>query len=265
MCVCGSDNQNYFHDALKSVTHDQVLQPDEAIIVVDGPVSESIIKIIYSNFNNLDTKMILLRNQERRGLAYSLNLGLQSCTKSLVARMDADDVSLPRRFEMQIRHFKKNPDLALLGTSVTEFTCEGEEIEKIAPSGINKICKILKYKNPFNHPSVMFNRDLIIGTGGYPIFDRNQDYGLWIKLAVNGHKLDNLEEPLVRFRLGQNFFLKRGVKLLKNDLIVLKYQRELGFINIAEFIFLFGARVIFRSLPISILKSAYRLSRQLKF
>lgn len=262
MCVCPTDNAGYFELALRSVTVHQTKKPDEVVLVLDGDVGVDIIQIIETVFHEVPVKHQIIRNVKQMGLAYSLNHGLQFCSKEWVARMDADDMAMPERFCKQMSFLIKNPSIAVLGSSIREFGNSINERDKIAVTNFDQIRKILKYRNPMNHPSCIFNRSKILSVGGYPNLKKNQDYGLWLILVAKGNKLANLDEVLLKFRITENFYSKRGIQLLKHDLSILFLQRRLGFISILMMIPMFVLRIIFRSLPPYVLKKVYSASRK---
>jgi glycosyltransferase involved in cell wall biosynthesis len=141
MCVCSNDSVTHFNNALRSVTEFQTRVPNEVVIVLDGNVSLEIVKIIETVFYEIPITHHIVKNKKQMGLAYSLNHGLEFCTKEWVARMDADDISLPERFSEQMSYLEKNPSTTLLGTSIREFGNHINERDKIAITDINKIKK----------------------------------------------------------------------------------------------------------------------------
>ena len=138
----------------------------------------------------------------------------------------------------------------------------GAEREKLAVTGLTKIRKALKFKNPINHPTAIVNVAKALKVGGYPLLTKNQDYGLWLLLASAGYKLDNLERVLLRFRLSDDFYHKRGWGLLQHDIAILKLQLELGYIGRGLFLMLLMFRCMFRGLPRQLLQIVYAISRR---
>lgn len=262
MCVCKNDDIDNFRTALKSVTLDQTLKPDEVVIVMDGfedaVVENSIVEIL----EKITVNSHVIKNEDCMGLAFSLNKGIKCCSNDWIARMDADDIALPDRFLKQIDYIVSNPHIAVLGSSVLEFGYVDKERIKQAITDPQLIKETLKYRNPMNHPSCILNKEKIISVGGYPNFSKNQDYGLWILLIAKGYKLSNLKDVLLKFRISENFYAKRGISLLKNDFLVLLLQKKLGLISSLRFIVLLILRTMLRFLPISLLRMSYTLSRK---
>ena len=263
MCVCDQDNDDLFSKALKSVILDQNLPPDEVVIVLDGPVEQVKLDIIDAVLNKNNVNFHLINNEACMGLAFSLNEGLKRCSFDWVARMDADDISMPDRFSKQMCYIGENLTIAVLGSSVREFGSMIKDREKIAITNPAKIRETLKFRNPMNHPSCILNREKILSVGGYPNFKKNQDYGLWVILASKGFILDNLQDVLLDFRITEDFLSKRGRRLLQYDYSVLMLMRELRFISLTLFGLMIIARTILRISPAFILKLSYSISRRL--
>lgn len=149
----------------------------------------------------LDPRLHVER-QEWRGLTQSLNRALRLANAPLLARMDADDVSLPERFERQLAFLDAHPDVGLLGTGCHEISAGGEILRTISPPGDDgAIRRALIQRNPFVHSSVMMRRATLERVGGYDEALRvAQDYDLWMRLS-RVTRLANLAEPLVLRRL----------------------------------------------------------------
>ena len=113
-----------------------------------------------------------------------------------------------------------------------------------------------------NHPSCVINKEKVLSVGGYPMLEKNQDYGLWILLAAKGFKFANIDEILLKFRISDNFYRKRGIGLIKNDYLVLLIMIRAGFISFPMFTIILIARTVFRALPPFLLKLSYSLSRK---
>lgn len=147
-----------------------------------------------------DQRFVLIR-QQKTSLAESIQEGLLAAKAPLIARMDADDISLPHRFAVQMATMAARPDLVLLG-SAFQYIDEDGTLGRVStqPSG-EDIQSALLWGCPFLHPSVMFRREAVLNVGGYrSCFIRAEDYDLWLRLQRSG-KLDNLRDVLVLYRL----------------------------------------------------------------
>ena len=112
MCVYKGDREDWFKRSVDSILN-QSLRPNEVVLVVDGPISESLNATV-SEYEKLDVfKVIRLKVNQGHGNAR--RIGIENCTYDLVALMDADDICVLDRFERQIRAFKVNKEIAIIG------------------------------------------------------------------------------------------------------------------------------------------------------
>mgnify|MGYP006272509893 CR=1 FL=1 len=179
----------------------------ELIIVFDGnpEVNENVL-----NNAGIEQHTHVIRHEESKGIARSLNEALHAAQGTYVARMDADDLNFPERFSRQVQEFQQNPNLVLLGASavVIDETGAPTGVVRKVPTGNRKLRKRLVSRNSFIHPTVMFKREDALATGGYnPQCTRTEDYELWMRMVSAG-EIDNLVDPLIYYRVhsGQHTF-----------------------------------------------------------
>ena len=161
MSIYKNDKSEYLEQAIKSILN-QTVTPNEIVIVKDGPISMELEQVITKLMKEYEFfKIISLK--ENQGLGDALNKGLEQCTYDIVARMDADDISVNNRFELQIKEFEDDPDLDLLGAYISEFISEPNMSISVreVPLEYDQICKYIKTRNPFNHVTVMFKKSAI--------------------------------------------------------------------------------------------------------
>ncbi len=213
MSVYKNDNPTHFIRAIKSITTEQTVMPDEIVLVVDGPIGEelkSVIEKIRVECNVINVIYL----SENVGLGNALKIALDNCTNELVARMDSDDVSLPNRFELQLKYFAENPEVDIVGGDISEFI--GDETNIVAyrrvPTSNEDIYVYMKKRCPFNHMSVMYKKSVVEHAGGYLDLFWNEDYYLWIRLAENSAVMANTGEVLVNVRTGEDMYMRRGGK-----------------------------------------------------
>lgn len=142
-----------------------------------------------------DARIQLFHNEQNLGLTRTLNKGLALCTTPYVARMDADDVSLPGRLQAQIAFLDQHTDVLLLGCNVIFIDHQDRVLDTMDyPQDDLAVRERLAQKNAFMHGAVMFRQEAVMALGGYrPGFRDTQDYDLWLRLAECG-KLANLSE-----------------------------------------------------------------------
>jgi glycosyltransferase involved in cell wall biosynthesis len=144
----------------------------------------------------------LIHNEKNIGLTKSLNKGIGKAKGKYIARMDADDVSLPKRFERQVEALDKNPEIVLVFGCISFINVYGSEIGKRT---LNKDPNILSWHLLFynciiGHSVAMFRREPILRLGGYSENRKySQDYALWSRLAENSDILI-LPDVLLKYR-----------------------------------------------------------------
>ena len=188
------NGEKYLREAINGILN-QTFTDFEFIIVNDGSTDNSL-KIIQSYD---DERIGIINNKKNIGLTKSLNKALKQARGEYIARQDADDVSLPNRFEEQIRYFEEHPETALLGTSIYKIDENGEIVGKhIVLAKPSK--KDLLKGNQFNHGSTIFKKEIIDKVGGYNELIRySQDYELWLRIAKQ-YKVRNLTQVLYKLR-----------------------------------------------------------------
>lgn len=149
-----------------------------------------------------DPRLAVLRNEERRGLAASLNRALEAARARYVARLDADDVAMPRRLERQLAHLRSGSGVAILGSAVCGLSAEGVpgRVHRM-PATPAAVRWHLLFGAPFFHPTVLLDRERVdrAELRYDPRFAESEDYDLWARLLA-GAEGENLPEPLVLYR-----------------------------------------------------------------
>jgi glycosyltransferase involved in cell wall biosynthesis len=187
------NGDKYLREAIESIL-DQNFTNFEFIIVNDGSTDNSL--GIVQSYD--DKRIRILNNEANIGLTKSLNTALKQAKGKYIARQDADDISLPNRFEEQMKYFDEHLEVALLGTSKYFIDEKGKILRKeIAPSDPHEI---LLASNAFTHGSVMFKKAVVDELGYYNEFLKySQDYELWLRIAKH-YKVSNLTQPLYKLR-----------------------------------------------------------------
>jgi len=158
-------------------------------------------------------------HRENRGLTVSLNELLKHCDTELVARMDADDISLPQRLENQVRYLTSHPELHVVGSWAYDIDETGRitGVRRV-PRTPEEITRMLPLVNPLIHPTVMFRRKAICTIGGYnEKYRYAQDYELWFRCVAHNLILANIGEPLLKYRVSAGHAGKRGWRYRKLD------------------------------------------------
>lgn len=181
----------------------------------------------------------IIRLPRNGGLGNALSTGLEVCSHELVARMDSDDISHPRRFERQLRAFADNPLLDIVGGQITEFV--GDESNIVArrevPLDDAEIKGQMRRRCPMNHVTVMFKKGSIEEAGGYVEVYHNEDYSLWIRMMLHDAVFANVPFDLVNVRTGEAMSSRRGgMRYFRGEKSLQKLMLENGIINSAEYL-----------------------------
>ena len=160
-----------------------------------------------------DIRINYVRLEEKK-LVKALNTGLELADTPFIARMDADDLIHPNKFEKQIKYLDKNRDVDLIGTLGQYISMDGNKHFNINLPLIhdNIIDTMLKTRNAIIHPSIMFRSEIIALSGGY---DENysdcEDFELFLRIG-NKIKFANLPERLHSMRIREGSIMTDEVK-----------------------------------------------------
>jgi glycosyltransferase involved in cell wall biosynthesis len=189
------NSEDYINEAVLSIlnqTHSHL----EFIIVDDGSTDRTVEKIQMLN----DARIKLLRNKENLGLAASLNMAIRKASGEYLARMDADDVSHPRRIEEQVKKFSTTPEISLLGTGLRYF---GKSKFKDYFPLDHESCKAkLLFNVCFGHPSLMIRAEVFADDSNLynpQLKQYSEDYDLYTRL-IDKYRLGNLNALLLNHR-----------------------------------------------------------------
>lgn len=250
MSVYHKDNAVFFDRALQSITKNQSIIPSEIVLVCDGELNDELDGVIkkyqgeYNIFN-------LIRLPENKGLGNALKIAVENASYELIARMDSDDVSMPNRFEQQLRFFEEHPEIDIVGGDITEFIGEENNIvgKRIVPTSDPEIKEYMKTRAAFNHVSVMYKKSAVIQAGGYLDWFWNEDYYLWIRMQLDNAVFANTGTVLVNVRVGEEMYQRRGgKKYFDSEIGLQKLMLNKKMINKRTFILNCMKRVIIQRL-----------------
>lgn len=180
-----------------------------------------------------------------------MQIGTEYVSNNWIARMDSDDISVPNRFEKQLNEIKKKPNLAIVGGQVSEFVGNVNNIVgyRKVPINNDSIKRFVKWRSPFNHPTVMINKKKLKEVGGYRSFGNVEDYYLWVRFIIEKFEVCNLAEVLTLMRVDEGLYSRRGNtknlvffyklrKIMKKNKIISYKEEVLGNILITANILL---------------------------
>jgi glycosyltransferase involved in cell wall biosynthesis len=233
MSVYFKDSAVQLRESLDSILS-QSLLPEQIVLVQDGPLSDGLYLVI-EEFKTKYTALIdcVILNTNR-GLGNALKVGLQKCKYDLIARMDADDICRPERFEKQFNFLINYPCVDVVGSNIEEFNKVPGDLGrfKICPESHEELVKRINLLSPFNHPSIMMRKAALIKAGGYSgdlLFF--EDYSLFLRLWKSGARFHNIQEVLLDFRVGDGLEMIRkrsGINYLRKEREFLNYGYSIG-------------------------------------
>jgi glycosyltransferase involved in cell wall biosynthesis len=201
----------------------------------------------------------LVELPENVGLAAALTAGLDACRNDVVARQDADDVSLPERFARQLPEIEAGLDL--VGSGLYEFAEDEDQVlgRRTPPVGEAEIRRYARFHQPFNHPTVVYRRRAVRRAGGYARVGLFEDYWLFARMLAAGVKAGNLPDPLVKYRVGAGAYRRRGgVRQLVAEVRLQALLRHLGFTDRTQQLRNVVVRGGYRLLPEAVRRVSYR-------
>jgi glycosyltransferase involved in cell wall biosynthesis len=256
LSVYDLEKPKYFDAALASL-HAQTRQPDELVVVLDGPISQPLLSVLdkWESQFSFPTKRVPL--PENRGLGVALQEGLSRCSYEIVARMDTDDINYPHRLEKQTHFLEQHPEVAAVSSWLACFESDPDEIHFVRKMSADYkvICKRAKYRNPVLHPAVVYRKSVVEAVGGYNGSRFAQDYHLWVRMILNGKKITSIQEPLCKFRYNNRFLNRRTSWRAIKELIKMQDDFvKMGFISRTRAIFNIGFRMVLFITPVRLAK-----------
>ncbi len=158
MSVYAKEKPELLERALRSIV-EQTLPADEIVLVEDGPLTPE----LYTVFDRFP-QLVRVPLKQNMGLGKALNEGLKHCRNEWVARMDSDDISLPERFERQMAHLARHPEIDVLGCSLSEFESDPDLITATKSSPAD-VTQYIKFRSPVNHATVIFRKSAVLAAG----------------------------------------------------------------------------------------------------
>lgn len=247
------DNVDHFIEAMNSIFR-QTLSPYEIILAVDGPISNNMESVV-GNFEN-NPIVRIVRSDVNIGRGAIKHRAILTTTTEFIAIMDADDISIDCRFELQVNAFIDS-EIDLVGGYVSEFnnSIDGLKRQRKVPLKHEEIIKQGKWIQPYNHVTIMFNKSMYIKSGGYGKLYMVEDYDLFFHMAMNGAIFCNIPKTLVYVRTTNDQYLRRhGIKYFQEEFFLILSMLKSGYISHWTFIINITIRLIVRSMPVILLR-----------
>lgn len=197
-CVLAvSNGETYLPESIQSIQA-QTFHDWELIVVDDGSTDRT--PQILDHFQRADARIRVYR-RSRQGLVASLNQGIMAASGEYIARMDADDVSMPERFAMQLEHMDRHHDIGVCGSWIETFGMESCDVVEYPVDDSTIRCQLL-FSSSLAHPATMFRRSLILNH--HLFYDERavhaEDYDLWVR-ASQHTRFANVQAILLRYRI----------------------------------------------------------------
>ena len=197
------EDERLLRESIESILN-QTYRDFEYIIILDYPDND-VHKSVIEEYALKDDRIHFYINEKNMGLTDSLNRGLSLCHGEYIARMDADDISLPDRLERQMKYLEKN-HYDLIG-GITEMINENGTLLysiKSVPTDPKKINKALRYSQCIAHPTWLGRKEVFEKNAGYRHMPLCEDYDFTLRAVLNGFVISNLNEAVLKYRMTSN-------------------------------------------------------------
>lgn len=260
MSLYAKENPIFLSECFESIWIKQKLQPDEIVLVLDGPIGEQLNLCLIKWKKLIGHNLKIIPLSQNLGLGKALNEGLEQCSNEWVFRMDTDDICKPDRFEKQVAFILQNPDVVLFGGQILEFNDQPSDanILKTVPLKHDDIVYTAKKRCPFNHMTVAYQKSVIQAVGGYQHHHFMEDYNLWLRVLGSGFQVANLPDVILFARVGNGMHTRRkGYQYIKSEKQLLNLKKQLKLQKPIHANMLFLVRSAFRLMPSSLLGKIY--------
>ncbi len=233
----------YLKQSIESIL-EQTISNFEFIIINDCSTDNSL--DIINAYAKVDPRIKVFSNSSNLGLVRTLNYGIELCNGEYIARMDADDISMPDRLQKQVAYLKSNTDIVACGTAIEIIDGDGIVKKKIIhPVHPDDLKSRLFFYTAVQHPSVMIRSNVLNEFLYSSNFTKTEDYELWNRIVFL-HNMANLEDFLLKYRVhGLNVSVvssieqKDQIKLVQSSLLKrlnfpVETDMELHFASVTE-------------------------------
>ena len=239
LCLYKNNVASEVRQALDSAFEQQTLPPAELIVVFDGPIPADVQAVVDDFEKHIPTRRIVF--EQNRGLGPASAAAVLSCDYPWLAIIDADDISLPQRFESLSKIAAAHPDTAVVGGAFTEFHMEqGRQITGATvsfPSDPDEIRRYTQSRCPVGHPTAMIRVAAIREVGNYQAWLFNEDYYLWIRLVKAGYEIRNHPDTVLLMRTSPDLYSRRGgIKYWWSEVSLQYFSLSQGVTTLPKFI-----------------------------
>lgn len=230
----------------------QTLSTDNFVIVCDGPLTLELNEVIEQLVRKWPDVIDVVRLPKNMGTAIATQRGVERCKHNLVMKLDADDLCIPERAEIQVSIFEGDPELSICGSYMAEFVDGSSEINQVraVPLEQKDILSYSRRRNPFNNITIMYKRDDVLAAGGYGTLRRAQDYELYVRMLHKGCRAKNIKEVLAFARLDADNLARRAtLNNLKGFVLVRWAIFKDGYSSLLDFVIPCVGQLVYMILP----------------
>lgn len=256
MSVYAGDKAEQFAAAVDSLLNQTILA-DEIILVRDGPVSKDLQNEIDKFKTDQTFKIIELA--DNAGSAHARQVGINASKTQIIALMDADDICVNNRFEVQLETMKRT-DADVVGGVIEEFDHSVGDLKRrrVMPLDHDEIVRLSMWRNPINNVTLMFKKSVFQQSGGYSDVRLSEDWDFILKVLASGFRVQNLPDTLVHVRSGNSMLARRRrmVQVIAEIKLFWRMYNN-GRMSLWHLIANTFVRLVVRILPVSFTRMLY--------
>jgi glycosyltransferase involved in cell wall biosynthesis len=238
----------------------QTRPPDEVVVVEDGPLEPSQLRLLDRLEERMSPRVVRLRLQVNQGAGVANDAGLRAASGTWIAKADADDINLPHRLATQLAAVRST-SVDVCGAAMGEFEEASSVLTGVrkAPLTHEAVARRMRWNNPINHPTAFYRREVALRVGGYPAMRYMQDYDLFARMLAGGARMLNLADVLVLFRADPAMFERRAALAGSTERELQRNLHRYGITSRAQRVRNLVLRQAFRRLPRGVMRRAHAL------
>lgn len=219
---------------------EQTLPADDFVIVCDGPLTAELDGVL-DYFEALRPGLFqIVRLPKNVGIGAAANTGLRYCKNEYIAKMDADDISVPKRCEQEMLLFQQQPELTVVGGYIAEFDEDPQRPFAIrrVPLRHTDILTFARRRQAFNNVTVMYKKSAVEAVGGYRPLNRCEDFDLYTRLLHAGYQTRNIDAVLVNARVNRGGDSRRASMATLKGISASRWHAvKIGFSSVWDYLF----------------------------
>lgn len=264
MSIYHKENPQHFDECMQSIWHEQILKPDQIVLVKDGELTKALDDVIKQWQQHLGSIFTVVALPTNQGTGKAKNIGLTHCLYEIVCVVDTDDICDRHRFKKQLEFFASHPETTVVGGQIYEFVQNIKNVtgSRQVPLTHQALTAFAKRQSPFNHMTVAYKKQAVLAVGGYQHHWYMEDYNLFLRLIAGGAILYNLPDYLVYARIDNGMHARRrGFRYLLSEWQLYRLKTSLKLQNPIMGLVFFVLRALPRLLPAILLTKVYQLLR----